>query len=319
MPLINCPQCGKPISDKAKRCPHCGYEAEQSEAPKKSSATKIILIFLAICAICAGLFFVLRGSQNEADDVNTEDGEAVEEVCVEVEPVEFVADCPASVVEDTISYSNLHNYDELDGETLYRVLLQRKERGEMFALTDNSLNKLTEEQKAALGIGVQSTELVIASDEVEDMPVTTHTTEIIIGEVEDEEAPAKENVNRQAVKEEVAHPQPKPVDDKIWSQSDVDEKAQFPGGDEALLRYIEDKIEYPQDAKENGIQGRVIVRAIVDRNGDISTVTVVRGRDKSLDKEAFKIVKSLPKFVPARKGGQPVKSEYIIPVTFKIK
>ena len=318
MPLINCPQCGKPISDKAKRCPHCGYEVEQSEAPKKSSATKIILIFLAICAICAGLFFVLRGSQNEADEVNTEDGEAVEGVCVEVEPVEFVADSCADISADSISYSNSYNYDELDGETLYRVLLQRKERGEMFALTDNSLNKLTEEQKAALGIGVQSTELVIASDEVEDMPVTMHTTEIIIGDAE-EEVPAKENVNRQAVKEEVAHPQPKPVDDKIWSQSDVDEMAQFPGGDEALLRYIEDKIEYPQDAKENGIQGRVIVRAIVERDGNISAVTVVRGRDKSLDKEACKIVKSLPKFVPARNGGQPVKSEYIIPVTFKIK
>lgn len=313
MPLVNCPQCGKPISDRAKRCPHCGCDTTHSDAPKKSHKSKIVLIVLAICAICAGLFFVLRNSQNDADEVNTEDGEAVEEVSVVEESVE------ATVIENPICNVDSNNYHDVDGDALYLWLLKEHEQGRDWRLKDSDVNKLTEEQKAALGIAVQSVEIVVAPDEDEDMPVTTHSTEIIIREVEDEVAPANENMQQQAVKKEVANTQPEPEDDRIWSSSEVDSHAQFPGGDDALLKYIEDKIQYPQDAKDEGIQGRIVVRAIIDRNGNISTATVVRGKHSSLDKEAIRIVKNLPKFVPARRNGQSVKSEYIIPISFKIQ
>ena len=112
---------------------------------------------------------------------------------------------------------------------------------------------------------------------------------------------------------------PKPVvpvdDNKVYDSVDLDPV--FPGGQAALLQYVASHIKYPTIAQENGIQGRVTVQFVVTKTGSVGTVKVVRGRDSALDKEAVRVVKSLPKFTPGKINGQPVNCWYTLPITFK--
>ena len=99
----------------------------------------------------------------------------------------------------------------------------------------------------------------------------------------------------------------------------VEQMPQFPGGEEALLRYLSSHINYPPMAAENGVQGRVTVQFVVDKTGRVGEVKIVRSVDKELDKEAVRVCKSLPKFTPGRQNGQAVAVWYTLPVTFKLK
>ncbi|MDE5608062.1 MAG: energy transducer TonB [Muribaculaceae bacterium] len=99
----------------------------------------------------------------------------------------------------------------------------------------------------------------------------------------------------------------------------VEEMPRFPGGDEALLEYINKNLAYPPMAAENGIQGRVVVKFVVKKDGSIGDVIVVRSKDPDLDKEAVRVVKTLPDFEPGEHNGQPVNVWFTIPVTFKLK
>ncbi|MBR5169828.1 MAG: TonB family protein [Muribaculaceae bacterium] len=97
----------------------------------------------------------------------------------------------------------------------------------------------------------------------------------------------------------------------------VEQKPQFPGGDAALMKYLLSHIIYPPMAAENNIEGRVIVQFLVDKTtGKVGEVKVVRSADKYLDKEAIRVVKSLPKFTPGSHNGEPVDVWYVLPVTF---
>ena len=93
---------------------------------------------------------------------------------------------------------------------------------------------------------------------------------------------------------------------------------QFPGGDAALMKFLSNNINYPRVAMENGVQGRVIVQFIVTKNGSIGEVKIVRSVDRDLDKEAIRLCKSLPNFIPGRMGGKPVNVWYTLPITFKL-
>ena len=92
----------------------------------------------------------------------------------------------------------------------------------------------------------------------------------------------------------------------------------FPGGQEGLFAYLSKNIRYPAVAEENGIQGRVIVAFFVGKDGSINNVRVVKGVDKSLDNEAIRVVKSMPRWLPGRANGEPVAVKYTVPVTFKL-
>lgn len=94
----------------------------------------------------------------------------------------------------------------------------------------------------------------------------------------------------------------------------------FPGGTEALFGYLQKTVKYPRVAEENRIQGRVIVQFNVGKDGTIEDVEVLRsGGDPSLDKEAVRVVKAMPKWNPGKKRGQPVRIRYTVPVNFKLK
>lgn len=116
------------------------------------------------------------------------------------------------------------------------------------------------------------------------------------------------------VKEEVQEEEPEEIPFVV-----VEEMPLFPGGDAALLKYIGENTVYPEVAKENNIQGRVIVRFCVTAKGGVSQVSVLKGVDPELDAEAIRVVNTLPPFKPGKQGGKPVPVWYMVPITFTLK
>ena len=115
--------------------------------------------------------------------------------------------------------------------------------------------------------------------------------------------------------EEVAQPEPKPAEDKIFDV--VEQQPTFKEGD--VRAWLARNMQYPPVAAENGISGRVVVGFVVERDGSISHVQVLRGVDPSLDKEAVRVVKSMPKWNPGMQNGSPVRVKYNVPVQFKLQ
>ena len=99
----------------------------------------------------------------------------------------------------------------------------------------------------------------------------------------------------------------------------VEQMPQFPGGDAALMQYLSSHIKYPVVAEENGIQGRVVCTFVVERNGSISDVRVVKSVDPSLDKEAVRVIKGMPNWIPGKQNGSAVRVKYTVPVTFRLQ
>ncbi|WP_270569245.1 energy transducer TonB [Coprobacter secundus] len=116
---------------------------------------------------------------------------------------------------------------------------------------------------------------------------------------------------------EVVRPEA-PKEEKEIPYQAVEQMPQFPGGDAELMKYIQDHLKYPVIAAENGIQGRVIVRFVVSKTGEIQDVTVLRGVDSSLDKEAVRVIKSMPKWIPGKQNGNNVAVYFTVPVMFKL-
>ncbi len=120
------------------------------------------------------------------------------------------------------------------------------------------------------------------------------------------------------VKETIAEPEPPKVEEtKVFDV--VEEMPQFPGGSSALFEYLSKNIKYPVVAEENGVQGRVVVTFVVERDGSITDVKVVKSVDPSLDKEAQRVVKSMPHWIPGKQNGSAVRVKYTVPVTFRLQ
>jgi len=98
----------------------------------------------------------------------------------------------------------------------------------------------------------------------------------------------------------------------------AEEMPVFPGETKALYQAISSNLRYPQSAKENGIEGKVMIRFIVDKDGAVKNPTVIKSVDPSLDKAALDAVKLLPKFKPGKIGGKPVNVYYTVPIAFKL-
>lgn len=99
----------------------------------------------------------------------------------------------------------------------------------------------------------------------------------------------------------------------------VDEKPSFPGGESAMKSYLNSNVNYPVVAQENGVQGRVIVESIIEKDGSMSDVKVIRSVDPSLDREALRVVKAMPKWTPAKLKGIPVRTKCTTPVVFRLQ
>lgn len=99
----------------------------------------------------------------------------------------------------------------------------------------------------------------------------------------------------------------------------VEVSPSFPGGESALNKYLSDHIKYPAIAQENNIQGKVTVQFVVGKDGSIIDVKVVKGVDSSLDKEAKRVISSMPKWIPGKQGGTAVTCRFFVPVTFRLQ
>ncbi len=129
-----------------------------------------------------------------------------------------------------------------------------------------------------------------------------------------------DDLTKKVVKEEVIVVEEKPKEDNIvYTTANVQQQPEFPGGEQAMYKWLGDHIQYPAVAAEEGVSGRVIVEFIVSKTGSIENVKVVRGRHPALDKEAIRVVKAMPKWNPGRNNGQAVKVTYHLPVTFRLQ
>jgi len=119
-------------------------------------------------------------------------------------------------------------------------------------------------------------------------------------------------------KEVIAQPEPpKEEENKVFDVVEV--MPSFPGGQGALMQWLSKNIKYPVVAEENGVQGRVVVTFVVEKDGSITDVKVVKSVDPSLDKEAARVVKSMPHWIPGKQNGSAVRVKYTVPVTFKLQ
>lgn len=165
-------------------------------------------------------------------------------------------------------------------------------------------------------------------------PAAAPTVMEVINEVEDdtelpeEEIQTTEEVN-QAITTVVGTGAPTAVvsgpvgpvveaddDDRIFDV--VEENAQFPGGDEACMKWLQDHIKYPQICIEQNVQGRVQVGFVVNRDGSIVDVKILRSPDPNLSKEAERVVKMMPKWKPAKQNNKTVRSRFNLPVNFRL-
>lgn len=165
-------------------------------------------------------------------------------------------------------------------------------------------------------------------------PAAAPTVVEIINEVEDdteipeEEIETTEEVN-QAITTVVGTGAPSavatgPVGPVVEADDDdrihdiVEQNASFPGGEEACLKWLSENLKYPSICREQGVQGRVTVQFVVNRDGTIVDVEILRSPDENLSKEAERVVKAMPKWQPARQGNKTVRSRFRLPVTFRL-
>ena len=107
-----------------------------------------------------------------------------------------------------------------------------------------------------------------------------------------------------------------PQEDPVFKTVEVMPK--YPGGQEALIKYMSSNVKYPENARKNGVQGTVFVSFVVKKDGTVSDARVLRGVDEELDKEALRVVNEMPKWNPGKEKGKPVNVQFNLPVAFKL-
>ena len=165
------------------------------------------------------------------------------------------------------------------------------------------ITKQEEPKPQPVEVPKQTTQLEIVEDDVE-------VEDIEINAEVDQAEVIEEYVPVEVVEEEV-------VEQEIFQI--VEEMPAYPGGDQKLMEFIAKGIKYPQIARETGIQGRVFVGFVVEPDGSVSNVKVLRGIGGGCDEEAMRVVKSMPKWKPGKQRGKAVRVSYMLPVNFKLQ
>jgi protein TonB len=118
------------------------------------------------------------------------------------------------------------------------------------------------------------------------------------------------NTNAMAQSKKIAN-------DKVLEKAEV--MPQFPGGDQAMMKFVSENVQYPEEAKEKEISGRVLVGFIVEKDGSVNEVKIVRGIGGGCDEEAVRVVKAMPKWKPGKQDGKTVRVSYTMPFFFKMQ
>jgi protein TonB len=153
-----------------------------------------------------------------------------------------------------------------------------------------------------------------------EQPQQTTQLEIVEDDVETEDLNINAEVEQNEVIEEYVAPEV--VEEEVVEQEIfhiVEEMPAFPGGEAKLMEYVGKNIKYPQIARETGIQGRVFIGFVVEPDGSVSNVKLLRGIGGGCDEEAMRVVKSMPKWKPGKQRGKAVRVSYQIPVFFKLQ
>ena len=146
--------------------------------------------------------------------------------------------------------------------------------------------------------------------------------QVVDNEAEVEDIELNAEVDQNEIIEEYVYEAPEIEDEEIVEEEvflSVEENPEFPGGPAKLLEYVQKNLKYPMMARESDIQGRVFVGFVVEKDGSISNVKVLRGIGGGCDEEAVRVVQSLPKFKPGKQRGNPVRVAYTLPIVFKLQ
>ncbi len=213
--------------------------------------------------------------------------------------------------EDVTEQAMVNLGDAVEDEPEPEEEQQRYEEEKPEVLPEEVLNtvKVTE-------LAIVEDDQVKAEDEIKTQDELKETT-TAFGQSDFDKGTDDRNVVREH-KDEIVVEEKKPVEDnKVFTA--VEQMPQFPGGEAALMKYISDHLKYPPVAMENNIQGRVVIQFVVTKTGKIGEVKVARSKDPDLDKEAVRVVKTLPDFIPGKMNGQSVNVWYTLPITFKLQ
>jgi protein TonB len=166
----------------------------------------------------------------------------------------------------------------------------------------NQIMVVTDNTELEHELEIETTEI----DQNTKVDIQDYTPKPVVAEEEEEE----EVYNFQVVESQAVYPGCEKYNDK---------QRRYMCFQKAIMKHVKKNFKYPEIAKEMGIQGRVIVQFVIDKNGNIGKITVLRGIDKHLDKEAVRIVKKLPKMQPAEQRGRKVPVSFMLPITFKLQ
>jgi protein TonB len=153
-----------------------------------------------------------------------------------------------------------------------------------------------------------------------EMPKQTTQLEIVQDDVEVEDIEINAEMDQNEVMEEYVAPE---IEEEEVVEAEVftivEEMPSYPGGDAKMYEYLGKNIKYPQIARESSIQGRVFVNFVVEPDGSVSNVKVLRGIGGGCDEEAMRVVKTMPKWKPGKQRGKAVRVSYTLPVVFKLQ
>ncbi len=153
-----------------------------------------------------------------------------------------------------------------------------------------------------------------------EVPKQTTQIQVVEDDVEVDDVEINAEVDQNEVIEEYVAPEVEEeeiVEAEIFTV--VEEMPEFPGGMAKLAEYLGKNIKYPQLARESGIQGRVFINFVVENDGSVTNVKVMRSLGGGCDEEAIRVVKSMPKWKPGKQRGKPVRVSYNLPVNFKLQ
>jgi protein TonB len=255
------------------------YKIRQDTTKRNNMA--MLFLLLGIAAI-VGIFFAYGGIANAiaASEERNEGTEALEMVVDEQEQEEQE--------EEEIVYDI-----QPEEEQVQQDQLMNSEKFTDYAMDDEAPQEVTKTQDETekSDVAISSVTFDQGSDEGQQV---LKQNEVVVEKVEQKEE-----------------------ETKVFEV--VEQMPQFPGGDGALMQYLSSHIKYPVVAEENGIQGRVVCTFVVERNGSITDVRVVKSVDPSLDKEAVRVIKGMPNWIPGKQNGSAVRVKYTLPVTFRLQ
>lgn len=267
------------------------YALRQASDRRHNLAVIYVIAGLALILICAWLYGMYKADKERAEN------ERIAELIASIEQQQF-DELQAELDIPEEEENQMEQEEEIpepeEEEALAEEILNTEKFTEFLVQKDEDVK---EEVKSA--------------DEVKD-------TSTALGSVNFDQGTDDLNIVREHKNEVIVEEKHEVVEEtKVFTS--VEQMPQFPGGEAELLKWISTHIKYPAIAMENKVQGKVVVQFVVTRDGSIGEVKIARGKDPDLDKEAMRVVKTLPKFIPGKMNGQAVNVWYTLPINFKLQ